>query len=256
MNLCIFFEGTGHGVEGHITNVSRLYNACVSDERQVLHLESGPGTRVVAKTGGHIAGTDWRIIFRSARRWFEANYRPLPKTGVVTNVFLFGFSRGALLARHFASWLDKLGIGVSYLGIWDTVDSTIGLDVEENAPLNVLSCRHAVARDEERKFFEYVPIKSDDPDIEELLFPGSHSDVGGLYEDDHQIADLTLQWIAEGAKKAGVVFQNGFIEKVKLDLSKIILHDSSTEANNLWGAFEKIKRKISGLRFHSICKDI
>ena len=40
-------------------------------------------------------------------------------------VFLFGFSRGALIARHFAAWLDKLCIAVAYLGLWDTVDSTI-----------------------------------------------------------------------------------------------------------------------------------
>ena len=51
-----------------------------------------------------------------------------------TSVFLFGFSRGALIARHFAAWLDKLGISVAYLGLWDTVDATIGLDVAAECP--------------------------------------------------------------------------------------------------------------------------
>jgi hypothetical protein len=37
------------------------------------------------------------------------NYETLPKYGIATKVFLFGFSRGALIARHFAAWLDKLG---------------------------------------------------------------------------------------------------------------------------------------------------
>ena len=44
MNVCLFFEGTGQGVAGKITNVTRLYDACVADERQALHLEPGLGT--------------------------------------------------------------------------------------------------------------------------------------------------------------------------------------------------------------------
>ena len=101
-------------------------------------------------------------------------------------MFLFGFSRGALLARHFAAWLDRLGVAVAYLGLWDTVDSTIGLDVSESCPSNVSRARHAVARDETRKFFQYVPLKGDKGQVAEMLFPGSHSDVGGLYEDNHR----------------------------------------------------------------------
>lgn len=253
MNLCIFFEGTGQGVEGQITNVTRMQRLCVeAQDSQLTHLESGPGTRAIAQVGGYIMGTDWRVIFRSARRWFEANYKRLPAKSSVTKVYLFGFSRGALLARHFASWLDKLNIGVSYLGLWDTVDSTLGLDVPKDVPQNVYACRHAVARDEARRFFDYVPIKSDIDIVEEMLFPGSHSDIGGLYDDDHQIADLTLNWIAEGAQKAGVLLKND-IGEVDLDFSKVILHDSSLEANNLWGALDLIKRKVSGLSLHKRC---
>ena len=34
MNICLFFEGTGQGVEGHITNVTRLRDLCDEDDRQ------------------------------------------------------------------------------------------------------------------------------------------------------------------------------------------------------------------------------
>ena len=118
MNLCLFFEGTGRGVAGSITNVTRLRDLCVDDSRQKLHLEAGPGTRLGSYLCGKIAGSDWQAIFRDARRWFEANYESLPKDGIGTSVFLFGFSRGALIARHFAAWLDKLGVEVDYLGLW------------------------------------------------------------------------------------------------------------------------------------------
>ena len=144
MNLCLFFEGTGRGVAGCITNVTRLRDLCVDDSWQKLHLEAGPGTHFGSYLAGKIAGVDWRTTFRSARRWFEANYESLPKDGIGTSVFLFGFSRGALIARHFAAWLDKLGVEADYLGLWDTVDATIGLDVAADCPRNVKKARHAV----------------------------------------------------------------------------------------------------------------
>ena len=165
MNICLFFEGTGQGVAGKITNVTRLRDRCVEDARQKLHLEAGPGTHFGSYLAGKIAGVDWRTTFRSARRWFEANYETLPKDGVSTAVFLFGFSRGALIARHFAAWLDKLDVAVAYLGLWDTVDATLGLDVAAELPRNVRRARHAVSRDETRKFFQYVPIPTANPPI-------------------------------------------------------------------------------------------
>ena len=134
MNLCMFFEGTGQGVAGKITNVTRLRDLCVDDARQKLHLEAGPGIHFGSYLAGKIAGVDWRTTFRSARRWFEANYETLPKDGVSTSVSLFGFSCGALLARHFAAWLDKFGVAVAYLGLWDTVDANVGLDVSADCP--------------------------------------------------------------------------------------------------------------------------
>ena len=35
MNLCLFFEGTGRGVAGKVTNVTRLRDICVDDVRQM-----------------------------------------------------------------------------------------------------------------------------------------------------------------------------------------------------------------------------
>ena len=62
-------------------------------------------------------------------------------------VFLFGFSRGALIMRVFAEWLCQRGFPVEYLGLWDTVDSTVGINGEEyvTLPTNVRFARHAIA---------------------------------------------------------------------------------------------------------------
>ena len=256
MNRCLFFEGTGQGVAGKATNVTRLRDLSVDDARQRLHLEPGPGTRFGAYLRGKIAGSDWRAIFRDARRWFEANYESLPPDDVATRVYLFGFSRGALLARHFAAWLDKLGVAVVYLGLWDTVDSTIGLDVAEECPSNVASARHAVARDETRRFFGYVPIKGEKGRVAEALFPGSHSDVGGLYDDNHLMADLALAWVAAGAKRAGLRLRRGADITQRLDASAVVLHDPHSLASNLWGAFDRVRRVLPGLRLHFRCKGL
>ena len=38
--------------------------------------------------------------------------------------------------------------------------------------------------------------------MEEVVFPGCHSDVGGLYDDNHAIADVTLDRILDLVKRA------------------------------------------------------
>ena len=250
----MFFEGTGHGVAGKFTNVTRMRDLCVDDARQKLHLEAGPGTRFGSYLAGKIAGVDWRAAFRTARRWFEANYETLPDDGVATEVFLFGFSRGALIARHFAAWLEKLGVSVAYLGLWDTVDATAGLDVAEDCPPNVRKARHAVSRDETRKFFGYIPLKGRKGQVAEMLFPGSHSDVGGLYDDNHQVADLALAWVASGAKREGLLLVRGADIRQRLDARSAVLHDSHPLVSNLWGAFSRVRRNLSGIRLHRLCR--
>lgn len=152
MTLALFFEGTGQGVRGKKTNVSLVYEACLEDDSQKRHLEAGPGAHVGAFLLGKTSGVGWRVIFARARRWYEAQVAATPSGAPPTKVFLFGFSRGALLARHFAAWLDRLGTAVEYLGLWDTVDATPGLAVSEDCPPNVRFARHAVAEHEARRY--------------------------------------------------------------------------------------------------------
>ena len=247
MNLCLFFEGTGSDVEGDITNVTRMRNLCREDAGQRLHLEPGPGAHFPSLIGGKLTGAGWRRIFRSACNWFEANAEGVP------HVFLFGFSRGAFLARHFADWLCKREVAVDYLGLWDTVDAIPGIDVAETCPPNVRTVRHALARDEERRFFTPVRIKVNPAvsgqRVTEMLFPGSHSDVGGLYDDNHVVADVSLAWIAAGAKREGLRLRAGIDIRQRAS-AKPVLHDSHTMVSNAWGAFGRVKRCLEKLRLH------
>jgi len=271
VNLALFFEGTGQGVAGAYTNVTRLRDLCVEDELQRLHLEPGPGAHFGAYAVGTLHGIGWRQIFTRAKKWFEQSCRGR-ETGdkrregregrEKLRIFLFGFSRGALIARHFAEWLEPQGFEVAYLGLWDTVDSTINLDVSETCPLNVRAARHAVARDETRRFYSLVPLRSPQPStfnfqpstVRQLVFPGSHSDVGGLYADNHVIADAALDWIAQGAVKAGLRLKHGVRLRHPRDFSAAVLHSEQAEVSNLWGAFDPVQRVLKGLRRHISCQ--
>lgn len=229
MNVVLLFEGTGQGVEGKFTDVTRLRDMLVEDDAQKAHLESGPGTHFGAYLFGKVFGSDCRAILRSSRRWLQQNHSRNDK------LFLFGFSRGALLARKLAEWCDKLDIPVAYLGLWDTVDSALKVDVSETCPKCVAYARHAVARDERRRYFRLVPLVIGGEQGEERVFPGVHSDIGGLYEDNHDMADATLAWIADAAVARGLRLKPDAELRRDFDVEKLPTHDSFRLISNLWG---------------------
>jgi uncharacterized protein (DUF2235 family) len=103
---------------------------------------------------------------------------------------------------------------VTYLGIWDTVKAPGLLRRSMTWPdtrvlKNVVAGRHAVSIDEKRRpFREYLVDKKARDRIDEVWFAGVHSDIGGSYMDAPSLGDITLNWIAEGAKKAGLEFRD------------------------------------------------
>ena len=89
-----------------------------------------------------------------------------------------------------------------------------------------------------------------------MLFPGSHSDVGGLYDDNHLVADLALAWIAAGAKREGLRLRRTARLSQKLDATAVVLHDSHDESSNLWGAFSRVRRHFPHVKLHFACKNL
>ncbi|MCY1514949.1 hypothetical protein D9M68_495170 [compost metagenome] len=132
---------------------------------------------------------------------------------------IFGFSRGAAAARHFANQVAKgrngplsimfpdtsgtfgaeltgrygLSVRIAFIGLYDSVASTAGLanlgNVRSpNSPLQLYLppkdfpvVVHLVARDEYRANFA---LNSTAPDHLELALPGAHADLGGGYVAD------------------------------------------------------------------------
>lgn len=156
---------------------------------------------------------DARRILREAEADFRATgCQPGDK------LVVFGFSRGAALARKFVSRLldAREDREVSFLGVFDTVAAMNGVHrkgekissdvVFENGTLNdrVNRAVHIVALDEDRVPFTPTLINrdSDNPDrILEVWFPGVHSDVGGGYWYDG-LSDQALQFMIEQCQQA------------------------------------------------------
>lgn len=129
---------------------------------------------------------------------------------------------------------------VQYVGVWDTVGS-LGIPKmlpfadrvndkyrfhDESLSRFVLSARHAVAIDERRTTFaptlwNNIPalnqnagadkLPRDQRPYQQIWFPGKHPGVGGG-SDDGGLSKCPLAWVAEGAERAGLEWQNGILD--------------------------------------------
>ncbi len=286
--VAILFDGTGLDGDSQ-SNVGRLARMLVRDERQHVILKHGSGTYHFAHLGGHIAGTDATRILSDAytqlARICETQVSDSPR------IFLFGFSRGALYARVLAACLAEVGVATSptdakrvlaawrsedqasalapyratgrvrpvdvrYLGAWDTVDATVGIDGTDfiDVPRAVRAARHAVAINEYREHFNYVPMRG--KHVTERFFAGSHTDVGGGYQ-EHSLADIAGAWVVRGAVCRGLRLKEGvrLSEALPKDATPVV-HNSLDEATNLWGALKAVRRKIDPKRLHRSVKKL
>ncbi|WP_170309540.1 T6SS phospholipase effector Tle1-like catalytic domain-containing protein [Litorilituus lipolyticus] len=119
-------------------------------------------------------------------------------------IFVFGFSRGAAIARMFAA---QLKYPITFLGVFDTVAATRGsLDLNpatfpasgivfENDILgaHIEEAVHLLALDEKRVLFQPT-LFNKDKRITEVWFAGVHSDIGGSYWFDG-LSDISLSFM-------------------------------------------------------------
>lgn len=121
---------------------------------------------------------------------------------------------------------------VKFMGLWDTVEALGWPDYGENVDLpnarygdqlcNVDRAVHGVALDDNRARI-FTPIlltrkhltatcDRDKPpaEVEEAWFAGSHTDVGGGYEDGiGKLSGVSLNWMVDHASRAGLEFFRG-----------------------------------------------
>ncbi|HZI10875.1 MAG TPA: DUF2235 domain-containing protein [Myxococcus sp.] len=157
--VSFFFDGTGNNLEADVrnnkhSNVARLYRLHQENTAQGIFRYYLPGIgtlfRAIGDTGGKMAsgtggGGEDRLDWAMAR--LEERFKA--SKGAKLNVSMFGFSRGAALARAFAIriaeecevgkngvWLFKLNgkqypIRLYFMGLFDTVAS-VGVAMAAN----------------------------------------------------------------------------------------------------------------------------
>lgn len=172
-------------------------------------------------------------------------------------IYIFGFSRGAAIARIFAAHLMK---PIKFLGVFDTVAATKGsLDLNPNTfPASgivfendiladhVEQAVHLLALDEQRLAFQPT-LFNHDRRIEEVWFAGSHSDIGGGYWFDG-LSDICLQFMLDSLKgKLSLlpIDEISILSSVSDDSFDLINHDDLKITPMVNGKLHAQKRSLS-----------
>jgi uncharacterized protein (DUF2235 family) len=118
---------------------------------------------------------------------------------------------------HFVGVFDTVGaLGVPLLTSWRYRFHDVRLSH------NVRYARQALAIDERRRM--YAPCLwevTDDPEggpsgadrVQQVWFEGVHTDIGGGYADS-RLSDITLRWMVDQARRAGLSFDDERIEQL------------------------------------------
>ena len=116
---------------------------------------------------------------------------------------------------------DDRRFPVRFLGLWDTVSSVgwvwdpVKFPFTTSNP-SVSVIRHAVSVDERRAFFrQHLMNPTPGQDLQELWFPGVHSDVGGGYpEADGGLWRIPFEWMISDAEHAGLLVDRARLQTV------------------------------------------
>jgi uncharacterized protein (DUF2235 family) len=123
---------------------------------------------------------------------------------------------------------------ITMIGVWDTVGA-LGIPLgwlndllnpmphkfhDTSLGAHIDAAYHAVSVDEERVAYAptlWDPIPEGSAQIlEQVYFPGVHSDVGGGYKDDRRLGDITLRWMTDRAVGRGLLLaRNQMLPEIK-----------------------------------------
>ena len=140
-------------------------------------------------------------------------------------------------------------IPIRFIGVWDTVGA-LGIPLrglrwltrrkhvfhDTELSKTVQTARHALAIDEHRAPFEptlWLEKAKPNQTVEQVWFPGVHSDVGGGYPET-DLSDIALQWMLDEAKAAGLALDSEVLTLRPLSPKPTgKLHDSKRGLYNL-----------------------
>ena len=248
------FDGTNNDERNPntLSNVVRFRDLYQSDKAQNFYI-TGPGTtdpRSGISGGGYDTLNSSTGKARITRLIKDLDtYSDDVDDDTAVDIDVVGFSRGAAQARDFAKQVvgkvDGKGyykytvkqdgkdtakcqkLNFRFMGLWDTVLSTHSGSYQLRIPDTFSYVAHAIALNEYRGLFPSESIlgvqASNDRTRIERGFLGSHSDIGGSFEDG-DLARVAMVWMRDQAVAAGVSTGH----PVRTIIANPILHDKSS----------------------------
>lgn len=249
-NIILCMDGTGNEFGKNVTNVVETYILAQKTSKQEVYYDPGVGTGGYLYddgTGKLKAAYDSGTGTGVHKNVEQAYLYLMEKYTAGDKVFIFGFSRGAFSARSLGGMLYKIGLlpnehdnqleyaskyyldkkyhdiaagfrknfcrpcPVHFIGVWDTVDSTILTEgakfTDTNLNPEVKFAYQAIAIDERRKDFPITMWNEKNlapgQTMEQVWFAGVHSNVGGWYA-NRDLSSIALHWMMTKAKAAGM----------------------------------------------------
>ncbi|WP_428070155.1 T6SS phospholipase effector Tle1-like catalytic domain-containing protein [Chryseobacterium gambrini] len=234
ISVGIFFDGTGNNgmnatshkkplrnnesYYGNVTNIYKLFKLFKSDEKKyvggigtVTGNEDSDFAMATCKNpaGYHGYSSDDKLeeAFSFIKTTIEDDTKEY-------HLYVYGFSRGAMLARNFCnkvihrtSEFSEKAVKIKFLGVFDTVESAAFSDYDVAVLPETERVLHICAINECRYFFPLTGIfeeskertdakwESGNSVWKEIFVPGAHADVGGGYLEGSQSVYISPNFI-------------------------------------------------------------
>lgn len=273
ISVGIFFDGTGNNGQnatspekppknnesyyGNITNIYKLFNLFNGDEKNYIE---GIGTVTGSEDSDFAMATcqnpagyqGYSSDDKLEKAFSFAKNKMLDETREY-HFYVYGFSRGSMLARNFCyellkpdSQFSRNHIKVKFLGVFDTVESAAFNNYNVTVFPETERALHICAVNECRYFFpltgffeeskekEDSKYETDNSVWKEIFVPGAHADVGGGYLEGSQSVYISpnfmrnseLYYYVENIKGTaldaeGNKIWNNLLQNYKLDQGEI-----------------------------------
>ncbi|MYB20828.1 MAG: DUF2235 domain-containing protein [Holophagales bacterium] len=264
--------------------------ATAGEERQLVYYDAGVGTGRWDRVRGGVFGVGLAENVDQAYRWLAQHYRPGDRIflfgysrGAYTARSVAGMLGGVgLPPEPDPEWTESRirayrsqycggssPVPVHFLGVWDTVGS-LGVPIDglrwvgarrhrwHDVTLgpHIRTACHLVAIDEKRRPFApslWTAQPTDDQQVEQVWFPGVHSDVGGGGA-DNGLSDHALGFMWRRALAAGLRFAGGLTTRRWSDCRPA---DSMTAAYRLLGPYHRpIGTGVPGESIHQAAVEL
>jgi len=143
----------------------------------------------------------------------------------------------------------RIDVPIEFIGVWDTVGALgaptpllkkitnlyIGFH-DAKLGKSVRNAFHALGVSERRRSFKpnlWTGEEAQDQVVEQVWFPGVHSNIGGSYAST-VLSNVSLKWMVDKARQCGLSFNNILMEDLEEKMSKEHISKARIENSFTW----------------------